>query len=144
MSEKESAISCCTREREGRLEYLVVWNKKHKAWVFPGGKVEPGETVAQAQARELREEAGVETVSAHPIFKGPSCIEPDRTVYAFSASYRGTPHEAEPGAPVTWMTQEEILAGPHFAPYYEDMFQAITRPWEVPVNVSMGTTVKEA
>jgi len=48
-------------QRDGR--YLVCLRPAHKRhgglWEFPGGKVEPGETLEEAARRELEEELGV-------------------------------------------------------------------------------------
>jgi 8-oxo-dGTP diphosphatase len=50
--------------------FLLAQRPKKKVyagyWEFPGGKVEPGETVREALVREIREELGVEVTAAYP------------------------------------------------------------------------------
>ena len=49
-------------DRDGRV--LVTRSRRYEPfreyWSFPGGRVEPGETLTEAVVREAREEAGIE------------------------------------------------------------------------------------
>jgi 8-oxo-dGTP pyrophosphatase MutT (NUDIX family) len=51
-------LSGCAIIDSGKL--LVLWKIKREYYEFPGGKVEPGESLEQAALREVREELGVD------------------------------------------------------------------------------------
>jgi 8-oxo-dGTP diphosphatase len=60
MRRPEVAVGLVARDRAGRLLLVLRANPPAQgAWSLPGGRVEAGETMAAAAARELREETGM-------------------------------------------------------------------------------------
>jgi 8-oxo-dGTP diphosphatase len=51
---------CIIKDEQGRVLLLHRNTSKLRQWEIPGGKLESGERPAEAAARELREEMGVE------------------------------------------------------------------------------------
>src|SRR4029077_11009790 len=101
--EREAAVSLIIR---GDMRILCVWNPRYEGWSLPGGMVEPGETAAGAQERELREETGCTTVHAELLYRGPHGLTPKpgrerpgraSIVNVFSVAHDGTPRETEKG-----------------------------------------------
>jgi 8-oxo-dGTP diphosphatase len=74
-------VAAALYDRSGQVLIAQRPAGKHMAgrWEFPGGKVGAGESERAALARELREELGIEVVSARPFMRRAHAYE-DRDV----------------------------------------------------------------
>ncbi|WP_330253201.1 NUDIX domain-containing protein [Nocardia sp. NBC_00565] len=95
----------------GRL--LAVRTEGRDAFYLPGGKPEPGETLAGALVREVREEVGVE-LAAHRItpvvtITAPAHGRPGMLVemHCFRAPGHGTPAPAAEIAEMAWLGPDD-------------------------------------
>ena len=112
--------------------FLICQRPAHKArgllWEFVGGKVEPGETKAQALIRECREELGV-TLRVGGVFMDVTHVYPDLTVHLtlFEAAIsEGTPQLLEHND-LRWITPDKIGQF-DFCPADEEILKKLQEP----------------
>lgn len=98
-------------DAEGRI--LVARRPEHKhqggKWEFPGGKIDAGEAMPAALARELHEELGIHMRAASPMLRVHH-FYPDKGVLLDVwriTDFSGEPHGRE-GQPLRWVKPEEL------------------------------------
>jgi mutator protein MutT len=121
-------VAAAVIERDGRFLVTRRPDGVHLAgyWEFPGGKCEPGETLAACLARELEEELDIRAEVGGEILT-TSHAYPDRRVelHFLSATFAG---DARPqhGQDLRWASREE-LSGLTFPPADEELLAQLIR-----------------
>ncbi len=115
-------------------KFMICQRPSHKArgllWEFVGGKVEPGETRAEALIRECREELDI-TLEVKDLFMEVVHEYPDMTVDLFlyhAAIAEGEPKRLEHND-IKWISPSEIPLY-EFCPADTEILEEIRRQFE--------------
>jgi 8-oxo-dGTP diphosphatase len=103
-------------------------------WEFPGGKVEAGEPAADALARELHEELGIDVEAAYPWITRHHVYEHAHVRLNFFrvTKWRGEPHGRERQA-FRWQRMDEPMAEP-MLPANAPVLAALALPLEYAIT----------
>jgi acetyl-CoA carboxylase carboxyl transferase subunit beta len=112
----------------GRVLLLRRSEPTGDGWCLPGGKVEPGETVEAAAARELLEETGLRLVRSRFLFAHASTTVAGRVVYVthYFACEVEWPLRLSAESAAAWVAAKDLAA-------YRVLFRndaAIRRCWQ--------------
>ncbi|OGA32319.1 MAG: DNA mismatch repair protein MutT [Betaproteobacteria bacterium RIFCSPLOWO2_12_FULL_62_13b] len=103
-------------------------------WEFPGGKVEPGEPLAAALARELHEELGIDVESARPwivqTYAYPHAIV--RLNFFRVRAWKGDPHGKEDQR-LAWQHVSTLAVAP-LLPANAPVLRALELPFEYAIT----------
>ncbi|HEX4654196.1 MAG TPA: NUDIX domain-containing protein [Mycobacteriales bacterium] len=114
--EKPAPVECAgavVRDATGRL--LLIRRGRPPAaglWSLPGGRIEPGETAAEAAAREVREETGLE-VEIGPVVITAVIWDGGYRVQDFAARVVGGELRAgDDAVDVRWVDESDLATLP--------------------------------
>lgn len=116
MTERVAAAGAVVRDERGR--FLLVRRgtpPQQGRWTLPGGRVEPGESAAQACAREVVEETGivVEVGREWLVLERPGTAGVTYEIHDFVAEpVGGTLRAGDDAADVGWFSPDEMAALP--------------------------------
>lgn len=74
-----AAGAVCWREQGKSLLVAIIHRRRYKDWTFPKGKVDKGETLAEAAVREVKEETGLRIKLGVPLETVSYPLDKDKT-----------------------------------------------------------------
>lgn len=119
MQVENSAMAIVVAKNDERWQRVLLLNNDENEWVFPKGRLEPGEPDVDAALRELEEEAGVRLLHANYLTQlnsiafwfAPRNVTKVVSVHLFvvRAAVEAVPNIAEGFVEARWMTPMDAL-----------------------------------